>query len=105
MVGLNGMIAGPGGPLPGRAPASTDAAAADAPLRAAARALEAQFLAEMLKSAGLGKARDSFGGGIGEEQFASFLRGEQAKAMTRNGGIGLAESIFEAMKRRAANGE
>lgn len=102
MVEVNGMIPGPVGPAPGRA---AEKAAGDAPLRAAARALEAQFLAEMLKSAGLGEARESFGGGIGEEQFASFLRGEQAEAMARNGGIGLAESIFEAMKRRAADGE
>lgn len=100
MVELNSVIAPPGGRAPG--PAAADR---DAPLRATAQALEAQFLAEMLKSAGLGEARDAFGGGIGEEQFASFLRGEQATAMARNGGIGLAESIFEAMKRRAADGK
>nr|WP_245890881.1 rod-binding protein [Defluviimonas aquaemixtae] len=68
-------------------------------MREAAEALEAQFLAEMLKSAGLGEARESFGGGIGEEQFASFLRQEQAREMVGAGGIGLAESIFNAMKR------
>ena len=37
-------------------------------LRNAAMALEASFLTEMLRSAGLGKSRDTFGGGVGEDQ-------------------------------------
>jgi len=70
-------------------------------LMQAARELEATFLAEMLKAAKLGETPGSFGGGAGEEQFASFLRLEQARAMVDAGGIGLAESLFEAMKERA----
>lgn len=70
------------------------------PLRQAAEQLEASFVAEMLKSAGLGKTPASFGGGLGEDQFASFLRQEQAVEMVRAGGIGLAESIYEALKER-----
>jgi peptidoglycan hydrolase FlgJ len=62
-----------------------------------AEELEAAFLAEMLSHAGFGAARDSFGGGIGEEQFASFLRAEQAGAMVKHGGIGLAEQFFRSM--------
>lgn len=69
------------------------------PLRVQARALEAAFLAEMLGYAGFGAARDSFGGGIGEDQFASFLRQEQATAIVAKGGIGLAESLFHALTR------
>ena len=69
-------------------------------LRAAAEQLEANFLSEMLKAAGLGKARDAFGGGAGEDQFASFLRQTQAEAMVRSGGIGLAESLYQALKER-----
>lgn len=69
-------------------------------LRAAAEDLEANFLAEMLKSAGLGKSSEHFGGGEGEDQFASFLVQEQAKAMVRAGGIGLSESLFQALKGR-----
>ena len=65
-----------------------------------AKELETTFISEMLKSAGLGEARDSFGGGIGEEQFSSFLRNSQAKAMVDSGGIGLAQSIFESLKER-----
>ncbi|WP_377510243.1 rod-binding protein [Octadecabacter sp. R77987] len=72
----------------------------DEKLRAAADALEASFLSEMLKSAGLGASRDAMGGGIGEDQFGSFLREEQARQMVEAGGIGLAESLFEAMKGR-----
>ena len=68
-------------------------------MREAADELETQFLAEMLKSAGFGEARESFGGGVGEEQFASFLRQEQAREMVQTGGVGLAESIFNALKR------
>ncbi|MGB8814321.1 MAG: rod-binding protein [Paracoccaceae bacterium] len=67
------------------------------PLRAKAEELEAAFLSEMLGYSGLGEASDSFGGGIGEEQFASFLRQEQATAMVKHGGIGLAESLFRAL--------
>tara|TARA_R100000322_G_scaffold4921_4_gene3762 strand:- start:2100 stop:2354 length:255 start_codon:yes stop_codon:yes gene_type:complete len=72
----------------------------DEQLRDAARELEATFLAEMLKSAGLGEMPDAFGGGPGEEQFASFLRLEQAREMVKAGGIGLSETLFEAIKER-----
>lgn len=72
----------------------------DAKLREAAQKLEATFLTEMLKSAGVGAPRDSFGGGAGEEHFASFLREAQAEEMVKAGGIGLAEALFDAMKVR-----
>lgn len=62
-----------------------------------AEELEAAFLSEMLGHAGVAPLAGSFGGGIGEEQFGSFLRDEQAKAMVRQGGIGLAESLFRAL--------
>ncbi|WP_420838983.1 rod-binding protein [Aliiroseovarius subalbicans] len=73
----------------------------DQALMQAARDLEASFLAEMLKSAGLGKTPDLFGGGSGEDQFGSFLRQAQAEQMVESGGIGLAQSLFEALKERA----
>jgi Rod binding domain-containing protein len=63
-----------------------------------AKDLETAFLAEMLSHAGLEPNSDSaFGGGIGEEQFASFLRQEQARMMVDRGGFGLAEALFRAM--------
>jgi len=72
----------------------------DAALRKQAQALEAAFLSEMLAHAGLGEddSGSGFGGGIGEQQFASFLRQEQAKLMVARGGIGLAEHLFRAMR-------
>jgi len=66
-------------------------------LRKAAVDLEASFLAEMLKSAGFGKSRDSFGGGAGEDQFGSLLVRAQAEKMAQAGGIGLAESLYQAL--------
>ena len=88
--------------LGARPAAAPVARAADtAALRSAAEALEAGFLAEMLKAAGVGAPRDGFGGGIGEEQFASFLTEAHAEAIVRTGGIGLAESLFHALKDRS----
>lgn len=72
----------------------------DAKLFDAAKNLEATFLTEMLKSAGFGASRQSFGGGVGEDQFNSFLIREQADEMVSAGGIGLAQALFEAMKVR-----
>lgn len=67
----------------------------------AAQKMEANFLAEMLKSTGFGAARESFGGGAGEDQFASFLRQAHAENMVDAGGIGLSERLFEALKEHA----
>lgn len=72
-------------------------------LRRAARDLEASFLAEMLRHSGLGAPREGFGGGVGEDQFASFMRTEQARALAESGGIGLAESLFNALAAREGN--
>jgi Rod binding domain-containing protein len=73
-------------------------AAPDAKARAAAEAFEAAFLAEVLKHSGLNALPASFGGGAGEEAFASFLTREYARLMSERGGIGLAEQVFEALK-------
>ncbi|MBQ2261878.1 MAG: rod-binding protein [Loktanella sp.] len=79
-----------------------DTISTDARLRDAAQELEATFLAEMLKSAGFGTSRTAFGGGVGEDQFSSFLREAQSTEMAKAGGIGLAETLFHAMKIRNA---
>lgn len=84
-------------------PESRQAAPADparlAALRARAEELEGVFLAEMLAHAGLKPIEGGFGGGVGEDQFASFLRQEQAAAMVRRGGLGLAEQLFQSLMR------
>jgi Rod binding domain-containing protein len=83
-----------------QAPAEIRSTAQSDPLRQAAQELEASFLAEMLKSAGLGKSRESFGGGTGEDQFSTFMIRAQATEMAKAGGIGLAESLYHALKER-----
>ena len=83
---------------PGPATSQPGTTRRDIALRRAAQELESGFLAEMLKHAGLGKARDAFGGGPGEDQFASFLTRAQADAIVAGGGIGLAESLYHALK-------
>lgn len=89
----------PTGPL---APATS---VRDAAMMEKAKALESAFLAEMLGHAGLDADADSsFGGGAGEQQFASFLRQEEARMMVDRGGIGLAEALFRAMGGRQQNG-
>ena len=72
-------------------------------MRRVAQELEASFLAEMLKHAGFGESQKSFGGGIGEDQFASLLRDEHARVLSERGGIGLAESLFQSLVARGAN--
>lgn len=69
----------------------------DAQLMQKAKELEATFLSAMLAEAGLGSGTGSFAGGIGEEQFSSFLRDEQARLMVEKGGIGLTERLFRAL--------
>jgi Rod binding domain-containing protein len=65
-----------------------------------AQELETRFLSEMLAHTGLDAQTGAFNGGMGEDQFASFLREAQAKAMVDRGGLGLAQSIFQSLVRR-----
>ncbi|MFT4149078.1 MAG: rod-binding protein [Paracoccaceae bacterium] len=67
------------------------------PMYQRAQQMEAAFLSEMLSFAGLGEQETTLGGGIGEGQFSSFLRDEQARLIVQKGGIGLAETLFRAM--------
>lgn len=71
-----------------------------AQLKRKAQELEASFLSEMLSYTGLDDQKGAFSGGIGEDQFSSFLRDAQARAMVDHGGIGLSQSIFNALVKR-----
>ena len=73
--------------------------ATDQELWRAAKAFEAVFIAEMMKHAGVGEARQAFGGGVGEEAFQSLLSREWAEDLSEVGGFGLAKEIYEAVKR------
>jgi len=89
-------IANMGAPAPffaGQKPQDETAA-----LKQAAQDLEAAFLSVMLKEASFGVTPETMGGGVGEDQFASFLRDAHAKTLVENGGIGLAEALFHALK-------
>ena len=91
---------------PSIGPLSGAQADRDSALMTKAKELEASFLAEMLGHAGMDADPDGyFGGGVGEEQFASFLRQEEARMMVERGGIGLAESLFRAMGGGEGNGQ
>lgn len=76
-----------------------------AALMKTAKELEAAFLSEMLSFSGLGAVSSEFGGGPGEEHFSSFLRAEQARLMVERGGIGLAQTIFEALASKAGGAD
>jgi len=76
------------------------ASARDTELRNVAQELEANFLAEMLKNAGLTAREGEFGGGVGEEAFSGMLTQKYAAAMAQSGGIGLAEWIYASLAKK-----
>lgn len=76
----------------------------DPQLWAAATALEASFLAEMMKAAKIGAPRGDFGGGIGEEQFSSMLVDEYARGLAGRAGTGLSEAIYRSLVSKADAG-
>lgn len=92
-------------PLMPPAPATASAAPPPDALRKSAIALETAFLAELLKSAGIGRPSEGFDGGAGETQFASFMADAHAAAMVRRGGLGLATAIESALRARAGDGQ
>jgi peptidoglycan hydrolase FlgJ len=89
-------------PLSAAGPEAARAAAAEPErqARAAAEAFEAAFLAEMLKYSGINAMPSGFGGGAGEEAFASFLTEEYARLLAERGGIGIAEQVFGLLQQR-----
>jgi peptidoglycan hydrolase FlgJ len=87
---------------PGPLPLARGAAAAERDAMQAAKAFEAVFLAEMLEHSGLNAMPEGFGGGAGEDAFASFLTQEYARLLVERGGFGLAESVFASITARAA---
>lgn len=80
-------------PLP-KAPAGSN----EGELRKVAEEFEATFLSQMLQPmfANLG-AEKPFGGGTGENMWRSMQVEEYGKALSKNGGIGLADSVFREM--------
>ncbi len=81
-------------------PASTLPDAREQQLREVSQEFEATFLNEMLKNAGLTGREGEFSGGVGEEAFSGLLTQQYASAMTKAGGIGLAEWIYNSLVAR-----
>ncbi|MGY6534252.1 MAG: rod-binding protein [Pararhodobacter sp.] len=67
-------------------------------VRRSAEALETAFLAEMLKSAGIGGAATARN--EAEQPFASFMADSYAESLMARGGIGLATHIERALALR-----
>ncbi len=64
--------------------------------REAAESFEAHFLANFVDSMFSGMETDGpFGGGHGETVFRSLLNQEYAGAMSRSGGVGIADAVFK----------
>lgn len=72
-------------------------------LRETAQRLEASFTTEMLKAAGMGKPMGGASGGIGEEQFSSFLLEQRASALVAAGGFGLTDSLLQQLIKSEAS--
>jgi Rod binding domain-containing protein len=90
-----------GAPLPlAAAPQRRDTNRAQAELRRAAEEFEAVFLAEMLAPMFDGLDTDGLGGGgMGEEIFRPMLVERYADAISRSGGVGVADSIVRELMR------
>ncbi|MFB9148523.1 rod-binding protein [Roseovarius ramblicola] len=101
LVSLSRSVADAGIPAPSAPPGPSDPSAAR---RDAAEALEASFLAEMLRATGLGEQENSLSGSTGESQFASFHRAAIAREMVAAGGIGLADVIEAAIGETSRDG-
>ncbi|MDE1147669.1 MAG: rod-binding protein [Azospirillaceae bacterium] len=72
----------------------------DAAVDKAAKDFESVFISQMLQHMWEGVEVDpNFGGGHAEEMFRGMMIEEQAKAITKGGGIGIAKEIKEEMVR------
>lgn len=73
--------------------------------RRVAEEFETVFLSEMLKYSGVNKTSQSFGGGPGEEAFASMLNDAYAEALVSAGGIGIADLVYKSMVEKTSAGK
>lgn len=95
---MTGPIAPQGAPLPINAQPRSEAAPDE--LRRAAEEFEAVFLSEMLSPMFEGLQTDGLGGGgMGEEIFRPMLVERYAEAISRAGGVGIADSIVRELMR------
>ncbi len=70
--------------------------AEDQAIRKSAESFEAMFIAQLLNSMPTGADPDGpFGGGQTEEIFRGMMNEEYGKHITRNGGIGVADTLYK----------
>jgi len=95
---MTGPIALQGAPLPMSAQPRSEAPSNEA--RRAVEEFEAVFLSEMLSPMFEGLETDGLGGGgMGEEIFRPMLIERYAEAISRAGGVGIADSIMRELMR------
>jgi Rod binding domain-containing protein len=96
-----GAIALPGAPLPmSTAPAPRADDPRMAQMRHAAEEFEAVFIAQMMAPMFEGLDTDGLGGGgIGEETFRPMLIEQYGQALSKAGGVGIADSIVRELMR------
>jgi len=83
-----------------RAPAAAHAAASGTPeLRRAAEEFEGVFLSQVLGDLNVSFTTPGVGGSGGESPFASMLRDEYGKIISRSGGVGVADAVMREMLR------
>lgn len=99
MAEFNG-ISLQGAPLPTLVPQPDETSPE---VRRAAEQFESMFLAEMLAPMFEGIQTDGLGGGgMGEEMFRPMLIERYAEALSKAGGVGLADSIIRELNRMQA---
>jgi Rod binding domain-containing protein len=83
-----------------RASAPAHAAASAPPeLRRAAEEFEGVFLSQVLGDLNVSFTTPGVGSSEGESPFASMLRDEYAKIMSRSGGVGVADAVMRELLR------
>ena len=96
----DGFISLPGAPLPMRAARADQAQPVPDELRRAAEEFESVFLTEMLSPMFEGLETDGLGGGgMGEEIFRPMLIERYAEAISKAGGVGIADSLVRELMR------
>lgn len=88
-------LAASGGPHPGGPAATGRASPAD--LRRAAEEFEGVFIAQVLSQLTTGLGGAGLTGGGEDDPFASMLRDEYAKVVSRSGGLGVADAVLREM--------
>jgi flagellar protein FlgJ len=78
-------------------PAALSSVRATPQIETVAKEFEAAILSELLKAAGAGQGRTEFGGGVGEDNFASLLLDAQARHIAASGGLGFAEMALRGL--------